>query len=209
MLLVLAACVSALAPSGRVEAATTNVSIVDFAFSSATITVATGDTVHWTNNGAESHTVTSVDPGFDSGIMSVGQEFSHTFSAAGSYAYVCGIHPQMTGTVNVQDPATSTATTAASATATRTSTPSSTPTGTLTPVTATATPPPATPAAGQTPALVAPGGQPAGGGVAPIRAPATGAGPGHRDDAGAVVIALAAVGAVLLVAGVARRRVVR
>jgi plastocyanin len=36
-----------------------------------------------------------------SGTMGAAQTFSYTFTAAGSYAYHCSIHPGMTGTITV------------------------------------------------------------------------------------------------------------
>lgn len=77
------------------------VAIVDFAFDPALIGVAVGDTVTWTNYGAEHHTVTADDSAFTSGDLAPGERFSQTFPAAGSYTYRCRIHPSMTGTVVV------------------------------------------------------------------------------------------------------------
>ena len=85
---------------------TRDVSIGDFAFSPATITINVGDTVRWTNNGAIVHSTTSgtsptADGKWDSGLLSNGQSFSFTFTQAGTYSYFCSIH-FFTGTVIVQ-----------------------------------------------------------------------------------------------------------
>ena len=56
----------------------------------------------WTNNGPSVHTVTADDGSFDSGNISVGKTFSHTFQTAGTFAYHCTIHPFMKATVIVQ-----------------------------------------------------------------------------------------------------------
>ena len=76
--------------------------IVNFAFSQKTITVPLGTTVIWYNSDPTSHTVTTIDPLFDSGTMSTGETFSYTFEQAGTYEYFCTIHPYMTGTVIVE-----------------------------------------------------------------------------------------------------------
>ncbi len=78
------------------------VTISDFAFTPASITVAKGSSVTWTNNGPSTHTVTAGDSSFNSGNVAAGGKFTHTFSASGTFAYHCTIHPQMTGSVTVQ-----------------------------------------------------------------------------------------------------------
>jgi LPXTG-motif cell wall-anchored protein len=89
----------------RLARATTSaaqsVSIVDFAFKPGSITVNAGDTVQWTNNGKvpEGHDVTG--DGLDSGRLKSGDTYSHTFNAAGTFSYICSIHPSMKGTVKV------------------------------------------------------------------------------------------------------------
>lgn len=77
------------------------VSIKNFAFSAATLTVSSGTTVKWTNNDATAHTVTADDGSFDSGNIAPGGTFSHTFSAAGTTKYHCSIHTNMTASVAV------------------------------------------------------------------------------------------------------------
>jgi plastocyanin len=84
------------APSGS------SVEIKDFAFNPASITITTGTTVTWTNNDTVPHTVTAKDGSFDSGTISPGDSFTHTFDAAGSFDYACNFHPNMLGTVVVQ-----------------------------------------------------------------------------------------------------------
>ena len=77
------------------------VAIVDFAFDPARTDVAAGETVTWTNEGAEEHTVTADYSSFTSGALAPGESFSATFAASGSFIYRCRIHPSMTGTVVV------------------------------------------------------------------------------------------------------------
>lgn len=82
------------------DAASVAVSIVDFAFEPAILTVPAGSTVTWVNNGVAPHTVTGAFG--DSGTMTSGQTFSHTFTQAGTFDYACQFHPKMTGQVVVE-----------------------------------------------------------------------------------------------------------
>jgi LPXTG-motif cell wall-anchored protein len=113
------------------------VTIADFHFSPATTTVHVGDTITWSNSGPSSHTATAGNGSFNTGILKKGQSASHTFTQAGTFAYVCQIHPFMHGTIIVL--ASTTSTTPSSATSTPTTT------------TPAATTPTATTAAAQTP----------------------------------------------------------
>jgi plastocyanin len=79
------------------------VSLDGIAFNPSDVSVGVGDTVTWTNNESVEHDVTadsfsSGDPG---GMMS-GDTFEHTFEEAGSFDYVCTVHPGMEGTVTVE-----------------------------------------------------------------------------------------------------------
>jgi plastocyanin len=81
----------------------TTVQIVDFAFQPESLTVAVGATVTWTHAGQAPHTVTSETRLFDSGRLAAGQTFAFTFTAPGTFAYRCEVHPaRMAGTVTVQ-----------------------------------------------------------------------------------------------------------
>ncbi len=77
------------------------VSIDNFAFAPATLTVKAGATVTWTNRDEEPHTVAAGDGSFRSPGMGTGATYSHTFGSAGKFDYVCSIHPMMHGTVVV------------------------------------------------------------------------------------------------------------
>jgi plastocyanin len=77
------------------------VSIDNFAFAPATLTVKAGSTVTWTNRDEEPHTVAATDGSFHSPGMGTGATFSHAFPTAGKFDYVCSIHPMMHGTVVV------------------------------------------------------------------------------------------------------------
>jgi plastocyanin len=77
------------------------IAINDFAFAPATLTIPAGTTVTWTNSDEEPHTVAAEDGSFHSPGMGSGATYSFTFSDAGSYDYVCSIHPFMHGTVVV------------------------------------------------------------------------------------------------------------
>lgn len=78
-----------------------SVSIKYMAFSVGTLTVTAGTTVTWTNNDGTAHTVTADDGSFDSGDIPAGGKYSHKFTAAGTVAYHCMIHPMMKATVKV------------------------------------------------------------------------------------------------------------
>jgi plastocyanin len=77
------------------------VNIDGFAFVPVTLTVSAGSTVTWTNRDEEPHTVAATDGSFHSPGMGTGATFSHTFSTAGTFDYLCSIHPMMHGTVVV------------------------------------------------------------------------------------------------------------
>jgi len=90
------------APARATTKAPGSVGMVDFAFSPASVTVNVGDSVTWSNGGEEPHTATG--SGFDTGAVAPGASASATFSTAGSFSYICEIHPFMKGTVVVDGP---------------------------------------------------------------------------------------------------------
>jgi plastocyanin len=84
------------------KATKSEVVIDNFSFSPKTFTVPVGATVTWTNHDSVPHVVASADNQFKKSVaLKAGQSFSHTFGAAGTYSYLCSIHPRMTGKIIV------------------------------------------------------------------------------------------------------------
>ncbi len=81
-------------------AATTNVDIEPTAFNPNVVTINVNDQVVWTWV-SDFHTSTSTTGLWDSGLFNTGHVFTNTFTAAGSFPYLCTFHG-FTGTVNVQ-----------------------------------------------------------------------------------------------------------
>ncbi|MEJ7561566.1 MAG: cupredoxin domain-containing protein [Ilumatobacteraceae bacterium] len=77
------------------------ISIVDFNFDPAEMEVPVGTTVRWTNNDSFDHTVKADDGTFESETLGGGDTFEFTFETAGTFSYICGIHPSMQGMITV------------------------------------------------------------------------------------------------------------
>ena len=75
----------------------------DNVFKPKTIEVGVGDTVTWRFEGQSAHNVT-FDDDEASDLMKDG-EYERTFDDAGSFKYVCTVHPGMAGSVKVSDSA--------------------------------------------------------------------------------------------------------
>ena len=84
-----------------VSAGTVQVGIVNFKFTPDTVTIKVGNTVDWTNHDDIAHTVSFTGSGVHSDVLARNGSFSHTFTAPGTYAYICSIHPFMHGTLIV------------------------------------------------------------------------------------------------------------
>ncbi|MCX4684959.1 cupredoxin domain-containing protein [Kitasatospora purpeofusca] len=89
------------APAGAVT-----VTIKDFKFGPATLTVAPGTSITVTNQDSAGHTLTAIAPNagaFDTGLLEQGKSATITApTAPGSYPFHCDVHPTMTGTLVVQ-----------------------------------------------------------------------------------------------------------
>ena len=77
------------------------VTIDNFTFTPAQLTVKLGDTVTWTNHDDIPHTVVSAGK-FRSKATDTDGTFSFTFTSAGDYKYFCSLHPHMTGMIKVE-----------------------------------------------------------------------------------------------------------
>lgn len=82
----------------------------DKAFAPNPIDIKAGNTVTWTNNDNETHTVTSgsgandtnLGKQFDSGLIGPKQTFTQTFKSTGEFSYFCLVHPTMVGKISVK-----------------------------------------------------------------------------------------------------------
>jgi amicyanin len=91
---------AALSSAAAPISAAGKVTIANFAFAPAELTVKAGTKVTWTNNDIVAHTVTFTDVA-NSPVLNRGDMFSRTFTTPGTYSYICSIHPFMHGTVVV------------------------------------------------------------------------------------------------------------
>jgi plastocyanin len=78
------------------------ISIKNMKFVPSTITVAKGTTIEIVNDDSVDHTVVSADAGFESPTITPGSKFTVLADEPGTFGYVCGIHPSMTGSVTVE-----------------------------------------------------------------------------------------------------------
>jgi plastocyanin len=74
---------------------------LNYSPASTKLVVGVNGTVTFVNRDTVVHTVTASDGSFDSGDISPGASWSHTFSAAGSYSFHCIYHSWMKGTITV------------------------------------------------------------------------------------------------------------
>ena len=79
------------------------VSIDNFTFTPASLTVKAGTTVTWTNKDDIPHGIASSDNAFKkSRALDTDDNFSFTFTTPGTYQYFCYVHPLMVGTIVVE-----------------------------------------------------------------------------------------------------------
>ena len=78
------------------------IAIQGFVYAPASLEVAVGDTVVWTNRDVVPHTVTSESGAFDSGSMAAGATWRYVAVEPGSFPYICGFHPTMKGMLVVR-----------------------------------------------------------------------------------------------------------
>jgi plastocyanin len=88
------------APSGD-AVRSEKVEIVDFSYDPDPVTIEEGGKVIWINEDSAPHTATADDGSFDTGTLEEGKLKSENFKEPGTYTYICSIHPDMHGTVEV------------------------------------------------------------------------------------------------------------
>ena len=78
-------------------------SIAEFRFSPAELTVARGDTLVWTNQDAFLHTTTADSGAWSSPELARGTRFTFVAGRVGRFDYHCAAHPVMRATVVVRE----------------------------------------------------------------------------------------------------------
>ncbi|HEV8636088.1 MAG TPA: hypothetical protein VG370_17825 [Chloroflexota bacterium] len=71
-------------------------------FTPATVAIAVADTVVFVNNGKVIHSFVANDNSFNSGVVNPGGIFAVRFGRPGQVPFICDIHPQMKGVVDVR-----------------------------------------------------------------------------------------------------------
>ncbi len=84
------------------EAATAEVTIAGSSFGPDPIQARVGETISWTNRDQVPHSAV-IGSACRTSTLRNGETGSLAFTEAGTYEYVCGIHPSMTGTVEISD----------------------------------------------------------------------------------------------------------
>ena len=96
----LLACV--IVPAGARSDDAAQIKIDNFTFGPAKLVVAKGTAVTWTNQDDIPHSIVVAALGVHSKALDTDKGFTYQFDKAGTYAYVCGLHPAMHGTVVVK-----------------------------------------------------------------------------------------------------------
>jgi plastocyanin len=102
-----AAAVLALAVTGASQPASTAtkaVAIKAAGFQPATVTIANGDAVKWTNRDTKTHQIVANNGSFASPVIKPGNAYTRVFRVSGTFRYHDALHPALTGKVVVKGP---------------------------------------------------------------------------------------------------------
>jgi len=77
------------------------VTIDNFTFSPATLTIKPGTKVTFINHDDIPHSIVDANGKFKSKVLDTDESFSMTFAAPGDVSYFCGLHPHMRGSIVV------------------------------------------------------------------------------------------------------------
>ena len=87
----------------RAEGTPNTVTIDNFSFTPATLTVKAGTTVTWTNHDDIPHGIGSANNAFPkSKALDTDDSYSFTFATPGTYQFFCYLHPKMVGSIVVE-----------------------------------------------------------------------------------------------------------
>jgi plastocyanin len=97
---VLLACL--IAPVAALSGTEAKVNIDNFKFGPGTLSVAKGTPVTWTNQDDIPHSIVLTALGVRSKPLDSDAAFTYQFDKAGTFSYICGLHPFMHGQVVVK-----------------------------------------------------------------------------------------------------------
>lgn len=87
----------------RAESGKMFVKIDNFTFLPGVLTIAKGTEVIWTNEDDIPHSVLAVGTSIRSKPLDTDQTFAYKFDKAGTFNYICGLHPHMKGKIIVTE----------------------------------------------------------------------------------------------------------
>lgn len=89
--------------SRHADAAEVEVMIDNFAFAPSLLTVTIGTDVTWINHDDIPHSIVCRALAMKSRTLDTDERFTYRFERAGTFDYICGLHPHMMGKVLVRD----------------------------------------------------------------------------------------------------------
>lgn len=92
------------AAAAAVSTMQSDITIDSYMFRPAVVTIAKGTTVVWVNKDDDVHTIKSKagPEAFSSPALPTGSRYGFTFKRAGTYRYICSVHPYMHGVIVVR-----------------------------------------------------------------------------------------------------------
>ena len=86
----------------QVVAQNAGVTIASFKFAPGSVNATAKQPVTWTNKDGAPHQVVIASKNLKTAVLNSGQSGALTIAEAGTYDYVCGIHPTMKGKIVVK-----------------------------------------------------------------------------------------------------------
>ncbi|MGY0236725.1 cupredoxin domain-containing protein [Longispora urticae] len=80
----------------------TTVEVKNFTFTPQNLSVPVGAKVTWKFEDGAKHNVKAADGSFSSADLNSGATYTFTFTKAGTFPYICGLHQYMTATITVR-----------------------------------------------------------------------------------------------------------
>ncbi len=89
-------------PSVARSGSDARINIDNFKFGPDKVSVSKGTSVTWTNQDDIPHSIVLTAIGVRSKVLDSDKAFTYEFNQAGTFAYICGLHPFMRGQIVVK-----------------------------------------------------------------------------------------------------------